>query len=268
VVISYLIRTAEYVNNKSKKKCILEAVDSMSLNFSRKRSSNRLLSLVYLLETKLCAMYEKRIKFDSIITVASKDSSYFKHSNVHTIPLGVDTNCDILPKLSGSPSLIFTGNFFYSPNVDSLSWFVDNIFFNLVPHFPNIKLHVVGRNSDLLIGYDNPKIILHGSVNNLYSYINASDISVAPMTSGSGMQFKILEAMSIGCPVITSDIGLGDIQASPNFNVLIANDLDEYIHAINFLLHPNDISKNAMKFIEKNHQWDDLNNKFINLIVE
>jgi len=86
------------------------------------------------------------------------------------------------------------------------------------------------------------------------------------MVSGSGMQFKVLEAMSCGMPVVVSSIGRGDIKAVSGRDLLIADDSMEFVDIISELINDEKkrakIGQSACEYVDKNHSWSSINQKF------
>jgi polysaccharide biosynthesis protein PslH len=99
-----------------------------------------------------------------------------------------------------------------------------------------------------------------GYVDSMVDMLNQANIVITPMQSGSGMQNKILEAMSCALPVITTSIGLGSIEAIVDKEILVANTPIEFINAILRLAHNHQeisaIGQRARDFVKKNHSWE------------
>jgi glycosyltransferase involved in cell wall biosynthesis len=96
-----------------------------------------------------------------------------------------------------------------------------------------------------------------GAVPTMAAIIQTAQIAVAPMQSGSGMQLKILEAMACGVPVVTTSIGLGDIKAQPQKQIIVKNTPEEFICSIINLLRSanlrNHIGVSGRHFVFENH---------------
>jgi glycosyltransferase involved in cell wall biosynthesis len=86
------------------------------------------------------------------------------------------------------------------------------------------------------------------------------------MTLGSGMQNKILEAMAVGTPVVSNQLGLGDIRAVAGTDVMRAEGAEGIADAVVCLLKSPErrvtMAENARRFVETQHDWDSINESF------
>ena len=258
----------------------VDLVDSMVINFERRYKSSKGLMKIPLFEEY------KRLKiFEAKVIEASKSSffvssldcknyrKYFKEK-INVIPLGVNTKCKTaLNYKERKYDLSFTGNMSYQPNIDAILWFYENCWQNICEIFPGISLVIAGRDPIDKIKKLNildKNIVVTGSVKSINEILINSRISIAPMISGSGMQFKILEAMASEVPVVSTILGLGDLKAVPNQDILLANNYEQFINQILFLLsnpiEGQNIGIKGRAFVLKNHSYNKLNEKFENVI--
>ena len=111
---------------------------------------------------------------------------------------------------------------------------------------------------------------LTGWVDDLRNYYQLSRIFVAPMQIGIGMQNKILEAMSMGLPVITTTLANNAIGAIHGKEIWIANTPEKVAEAISYLLNNTElainIGHNARKLMVEQFSWDKQNAKLIRLM--
>ena len=255
---------------------IVEFVDSMGLNFERRAEDSALLRGLYKREACAAAKYEREcVQFaDYGFVVSGIDKEYIGDAKLHILPLGVDNTIfrdrgkKQKPSVEFEYDLIFTGNMHYKPNRDAVLWFYNNCWRQLRSRFPNLIWAIVGSSpSSEIKSLDSVKgISVTGRVESIADSLSASRIAIAPMVSGSGMQFKVLEAMSCGMPVVVSSIGRGDIKAVSGRDLLIADDSMEFVDIISELINDEKkrakIGQSACEYVDKNHSWSAINQKF------
>ena len=139
---------------------------------------------------------------------------------------------------------------------------------------PEVRLVIAGSNptKEIIALRADKNVTVTGRVPSLAGILNASRVSIAPMQSGSGMQFKILEAMACGVPVVASTLGLGDIAAVDDKEILLADTPESFTHAVVSLLRFEDlrvrIGEAGIRYVHQNHSWDALNNHFEQSVIE
>ncbi|MGQ9610073.1 MAG: glycosyltransferase, partial [bacterium] len=127
---------------------------------------------------------------------------------------------------------------------------------------PNVKFYVVGNYPPRSIKrlLSNGDIVVTGHVEDVRPYFDRSAVFVCPLRSGSGMQAKILEAMAMGVPVVTTSMGATAIvDAVAGKDILIANDVKSFAKEVIRLLKDKDlrcnIAQNARKLVEEKYNW-------------
>jgi glycosyltransferase involved in cell wall biosynthesis len=102
------------------------------------------------------------------------------------------------------------------------------------------------------------------------SYASAK-IFIAPMMIGTGLQNKLLEAMAMGLPCITSTLANNALLAKPEKEILIADDAKSFADQIERLLNDpvlfKEISEAGKSFVETNFQWSSANGILIEEIL-
>jgi len=256
---------------------VLDMVDSMALNLSRRRDlANSLTRVAISAEYKRIHKCEREITGRALCSfvVSKHDKEFIKDENVKVLPLGIDTSIFTKdPDESLDPTVSFTGNMFYTPNVDAVMWFYRFCWRELRLAVPGVRLIIAGNNprrevSNLAL---EDGVTVTGHVESMASILNQSRLSIAPMQSGSGMQFKILEAMACGIPVVTTSIGLGDIAAVNGRDILVADTPDTFTQAVISLLQSQAMRERigiaSVQFVERNHSWHALNDSFEQTIL-
>lgn len=138
-------------------------------------------------------------------------------------------------------TFVLSGNFDYQPNVDALNWFKSN--HDLINSILDEKtsLYLVGMKSRKYEDHKN-NIFASGRVEDIFSEIVKGSISIAPMVSGSGIQNKVLEALSLGVPCISSRIAFEPILEAYGAISL----LHEFNNIEDFCNKVNEIRKNCL----------------------
>jgi len=261
----YLIRSLNFVNGLDVP-VVLDAIDSMQLNFMSRvnNAKNFFKKLFYKLE------YSRLVKFESTIFpnvareifVSNKASDFIKRKS-HVIPLEVEVDQSLIHKKSKQKKniIIFSGNMSYEPNVDAVIWFFENCLARILAAVPDSVFIIAGKDPVKQVKkMKSERIIVTGYVSSIIELVQMSSVAVVPMQSGSGMQNKLLEAMSVGVPVVTTTYGLGDVKAKHMREIIIADNSDSFSdYVIDILLAKEKYEQLAImgkQFVVNNHSWD------------
>ena len=146
--------------------------------------------------------------------------------NVHTVRVS--------PMPCGArKGLVFIGGYDHEPNVDAVMWFVHEVFPKVLEQIPGVRFTVLGsRPPESLKRLANKNVQVVGWVPDPEPYFEVSRIFVAPLRYGAGLKGKIGQAMSLGLPVVTTQIGAEGMQLSDGAHALIADDADAFSSAV------------------------------------
>lgn len=252
----------------------IDMVDSMGLNFGRRAGMEKGLKGWFLgIEARRVAAYEKRLaeRAERSYVVSSIDQLAIGSDHVGVLPLGIDvTRFDKPAQAATAPLIAFTGNMFYQPNVDAMLWFAEHCWPAIKAAVPGVRIAVVGNRpqpSLVTLGKVDPAIEVMGRVPSVAAIIQTAAVAVAPMRSGSGMQFKILEAMACGVPVVATSIGQGDIGCTAGRDILVRDDAVEFAQQVIALLKSPalraEIGNAGFSYVQENHSWNAINSRFV-----
>lgn len=220
--------------------------------------------------------YEKYYEnFDVCITPTEHErdllKAYMPDLEISVIPYGVNvesTNKDFFVEdfSEDFPSLIFLGNFGSFFNQRSILYFYKEIYPLIKETFPEVKSYIVGKNPPkgiLKLAVDN-SVIVTGYVEDLRPYLACASVVTLPV-HGYGIKTRILEAMAIGKPVVTSSEGIHGIDVTPEENIIIADDPRDFAERVIKLLNNeelrNRIGANARKLMEEEYSWEKMTDK-------
>lgn len=200
--------------------------------------------------------------YDLLVPITDRDGQILdKLGNIkpkHTSQTGIDF-ASLVPtaKKLEFPSLFHIGALDWAPNQEGLIWFFDQCWAKIREKCPEVKFYLAGRNAPDWFERKIKRAGVEylGEINDAYDFINSKAIMVVPLFSGSGMRIKIIEGMSLGKPIVTTDIGTEGIPTTNGENILIANDADQFVEEVVKLVNDrelaNQIGKNAIGFIQE-----------------
>ena len=131
-------------------------------------------------------------------------------------------------------TISFIGRMDYYPNQECMQRFCDDVWPRLLAQRPRMKLLIVGADPSPQMRRlgERPGVTVTGSVPDVRPFVRRSALMVAPLAIARGTQNKILEAMAMGVPVVTSSIAAGGVDAVPGQHLLVADTPDEMLAAI------------------------------------
>ena len=177
--------------------------------------------------------------YDGAVAVSEHDrdwaQEYLPPGCVSLVPNGVDTRFFHPDRPDGlSRSMVFTGVMDYPPNVDAVVWFVNEIFPRLRARHPDLEFDIVGAkpSAAVLALAAHEGVTVTGSVPDIRPFVDRAFAFVVPLRSGGGTRLKILQAMAMGCPVVSTRLGAEGIDVTHGENLLFADDAPQFLEQI------------------------------------
>lgn len=275
-VYCQLARMAEYCKNLPQKIRIIDYQDAFSKGLERRIEHEPFWKRwLVKMEYKRLKKYEIEIfdKFTQCTIISKQDAELIEHprqKDLVIIKNGVDSDYFKPEPNAKTIDLLFTGNMQYEPNVNCVLYIMNEVMPILTKEFPFIQLVVAGKNpAKELTDLTSKSIQLTGWVNDLRVYFKQARLLVAPMQIGVGMQNKLLEAMSMGIPVITSTLANNAIGATHGKHIWIADTPQKVAESISFLLNNTElamkIGQNARQWMVEKYSWDKQNEQLLRL---
>jgi glycosyltransferase involved in cell wall biosynthesis len=183
--------------------------------------------------------------------------------DIAIVPHGVDVDIfSFSPEVEEKNSLVFLGNYLHYPNVDAVLYFHTEIWPRLKEALPGIKFYVVGQSPPPEIAglAADKSIIVTGTVDDVTPYLKRAQVFICPVRLGGGFRGKILEAMALGRPVVSTRLGAEGIPASDRENIILADNAEDFIKGIADLIGNHQlyqrIQSNARQLMEERYAWD------------
>lgn len=271
VVYAQMVRTAFLVESSPRPK-VLDYQDALSLNFLRRMEGRRGLSyflLHYEFKMLRSAEYSATTTFDRLTVISSADRDAIPHrhtTHIDIVPNGVDLDyfnpqfSTPNPQHPTPNSIVFCGNMQYTPNVQASNYLVREVMPLVWERYPDATLVLAGATPSASVRrLASRRVIVTGTVDDIRTYYASSMVFVAPMLSGTGMQNKILEAMAIGTPCVTTSLAASPIGATVGTHLLVGDNNEELAQAIITLLSDprlrERMADNALHFVRDNFSW-------------
>jgi len=271
-----LIRTAEYVKDIPLSKT-LDYQDVFSYGIYRRMKKSPFLIKWFLkLEYKRLVNYEKKVfdLFDNKAIISYPDRTLIPHpekEKIVVIPNGVDYDFFSPKETKKSFELVFTGNMAYPPNVDAARFLVHKIMPFVWEVLPKVKVMLAGANPDnKVLSLKSKRVIVTGWMDDIRDSYASAKIFIAPMRIGTGLQNKLLEAMSMRIPSITTSLANDALKAKENEEILIGDSAKQLAEKIILLLTDHEvyekIATKGHRFVKENYSWNEATEKLNQLI--
>lgn len=232
ILFGQLLRVAEYIRHKNLPKA-LDYQDVFSYGMKRRRDIAGFLTRpIYNMEYKRLCRYETAIfdDFDVKAIISEPDRDLIphpRHDEILVIPNGVDHDYFKPQKQEKRYDIVFTGNMSYAPNVNAVEYLANEIMPLVWKQLPEANLYIAGATPDPKVKKAaSEHIIVSGWLDDIRDAYAQSRVFIAPMRIGTGLQNKLLEAMSMGLPSITSPLANASLGAKPDEEILIGNNAE------------------------------------------
>jgi polysaccharide biosynthesis protein PslH len=201
------------------------------------------------------------------IAVSCEDAKLIEQrfgvNHVEVVDNGVDTDF-FKPNVATyrNPNhVLFLGSLDWRPNLDAVRLLLDTIFPEVRKQEPNAKLLVVGRNPPDWLRQrvtQEAHVELHGNVADVRPYLWSSGMLIVPLRIGGGSRLKILEALSSGLPVVTSQVGVEGLDLSGDHHLLVVGEAEVMSHTIVYAIrNPHQMDRLTQPGRERVlHQYD------------
>ncbi len=276
-VYCQLIRTAEYVKDLDISKTI-DYQDVFSWGVKRRiDKSGWLLKPVLKEEYRRLVAYEKKVFnfFNNKTIISIPDRDLIPHpdrNKIVVVPNGVDHDF-FSPRVSEKKyDLVFTGNMGYPPNVDAAEFLVNEIMPLVWKKQPSCRVLLAGASPDKrVLALKSGQVEVTGWMEDIRDAYASAKIFIAPMRIGTGLQNKLLEAMSMKIPSITTPLANDALQAKDGEEILIGADDRELADRILMLLSDkilySRLKENGYQYVRTNYSWEEANN-ILNGIIQ
>lgn len=204
-------------------------------------------------------------RFDGCVVTSERDlseiASLVPGRPVATVPNGVDLAGFAPQPGTVTSGLVFTGLMSYRPNIDAVTYFVREILPLIHRTRPAETLTIVGwgipHEVRMLLG---PRVIATSSVPDVRPYLAGAAAVVAPIRIGGGTRLKVLEALAMARPLISTTLACEGLDLESGNHLLVADDPSRFAEAVIRVLEDRSLADRlgaaGRQMVESRYGWE------------
>lgn len=176
---------------------------------------------------------------DLVIAIQQAEADFILKNlpdqSVLTVPMSFPIADE--PQPGQDEEILFVGSN-TEPNVAGLKWFFENCWPKILDAVPNVTLTVAGSVSSGMAGFPHPKAVQYrGIVDDLAPLYERAGVVISPLTFGSGLKVKLIEALALGKAMVATSVTMQGVEKIAEHAVFKADHADEFSNAVISLAH-------------------------------
>lgn len=280
VIFIFCSSMAQYLPSPCPAPVIMDFVDVDSAKWATyAQRSLPPLSWVYGREARTLAEFERNwsaVSYSTVVSTEREADLLAGKGPVVVVGNGVEVPeqiKDVPEKITAlQPYVVFVGTMDYRPNVDAVEYFAKNVLPQIRKSHAELKFVIVGRDpvSRVRRLARLPSVVVTGTVAEVETYLAGSLAVVAPFRIAQGIQNKMLEALAIGKPIVSTSGPAKAIGAAHGETLLIADTAEEFASAIVSLFEDSRLRSrlsNGTDFVRSKFSWQDKLNQLEGLLA-
>lgn len=266
---------------------VFDSVDSITLLFEHVLQAgptwrSRLLAQLDLARTR---RYESRFleRFQRVLVTSPRDKEALAkltttpalRQRLIVLPNGVDLDYFRPMAVSREPAtLVFSGKMSYHANVAAALDLARQVMPRVWEKLPEARLTIVGKDPvpALLALTADPRITVTGTVPDIRPYLAQATVAISPIRYGVGIQNKVLEAMAMATPVVSTPQAVSALQVQAGHEVLVAETPETMAQAAVTLLTNESLRQSigqaGRRYVEIHHDWNKAAQRLENIYRE
>lgn len=218
--------------------------------------------------------------FDGCTVASSQEETCLRTVARRPVRLAVIPNGVNLTHYTGDfgqpqpDSLIFSGALTFNFNLEAMDFFLSEIYPLIRQRRPGVTLRITGSTEGVPLATlpPEPGVIFTGYLDDVRPAIARSWVSVVPLRRGGGTRLKVLEAMALGTPVVSTSKGAEGLEVTPGHDILIADEPAEFAESVVELLGNPDLrahlAVNGRRLVQEKYDWGSIIQRFEDFLEE
>lgn len=278
------LQMAQFVPGGARCRTVLDNhnVESMILRRVSETAESAMMRAYARLEWPKLKRYELEVCRGSslVLTVSEQDKATLREmepslENVETVPIGVDVHYFQPLQLDRqSRNILSIGTMYWPPNVDAMLYFYREILPLVRREAPDCVLTIAGQRpveSIQALARD-PGVRVTGRVDDVPAASADCGVFIVPLRSGSGVRVKILNALALGLPVVSTSVGAEGLGVTSGEELIIADTPAEFADAVVRVLRDRDLAerlgRNGRRLVCEEYSWERVGERLLGLYDE
>lgn len=184
-------------------------------------------------------------------------------STICVVPNGVDVNYFTPRQDPGGSRLLFCGRLDQLANKGAIAYFFNSIWPQVTSKVKNIEIDVVGKNPPgwlRELGQRDPRVNVPGFVDDVRPYFKKATLFICPITDGGGTRLKILDALAMGMPIVSTTFAASGLCLSDGSHVLLADSPNDFVDRILQVLSSRMLRENlslaGRQVVDAHYSWN------------
>jgi len=172
------------------------------------------------------------------------------------------------PRPRDPARLLFLGSMDYGPNVDGIRWFAAKCWPEIRARRPDAHLEVVGGDPTPEVrALASAEIEVTGRVPAVRPHLERAGVFVVPLRIGGGTRLKIVEALSLATPTVSTTIGAEGLGLVDDEHLLLADDPASFAAAVIRLIEDREaatrLGETGRSFAAARYRWETLADRLV-----
>jgi glycosyltransferase involved in cell wall biosynthesis len=182
-------------------------------------------------------------------------------SSISVIPNGAEASDLTRPRTSPAPRIVYAGSVTYRANLDAVTWFLRDVLPRVRAEHPQVEFWVTGATEGVQLDALPNRALARftGQIPDVKDVIGDARVCVAPILGGGGTRLKILEALALGVPVVSTRKGVEGLDVDDGEHVLVADTAEAFADRVGRILEDDDIaarlSRAGRARVAKKYTW-------------
>ena len=204
---------------------------------------------------------------DRCLAITAEDAGRLRnlspHARVVVIPAGVDVEAfRPSPQDEQPETVVFVGAMDWLPNADAVIWFCQEALPAIRQAFPAVQFYVVGKDPSPAVCRlaEGGAVHVTGFVADVRDHLARATVFVVPLRVGGGMRLKLLQALAMAKPSVSTTIGAEGIAVAHGQEILLADDAAAFAQCVIDLLRDPGLrvrlGENGRRLVETRYSWE------------